>query len=402
MKMTDKKAAGYFDSVRQCPVYEGDVYYEKGTLNPYYRVVKTMEKGFVVHHVGSTETFPLSTEGQFLIKRQYIGNEIDNPNVIKEFEAIPDSLKQYAEADTPEAETEEVAVAIAAANAEASSSAVEETEEVVFANTPLSDALEGISGEVETVEASENKEEIQTTVEKQTEISEEEIQAENSEIVEPANEEKGNDNEQICSTNSEEPADITEPVPCDTAAETNNDEPQQEEAGTDNAENSAEADDKPKSNVMVEVAKAAVPEVIANTEEEKKAILRVKTIKNCLSKNNDKIAEFKEKVEYHKNLASTLDFEPFVKLRNIVSEDLHTNVDEENLKGIKDRTKDFESIYNIQNLLKNHRRKAEELQTEICWLEEENLKLEEEKAEVEAKIDTFARQTKLALETAAK
>lgn len=378
MKMTDKKAAGYFDSVRQCPVYEGDVYYEKGTLNPYYRVVKTMEKGFVVHHVGSTETFPLSTEGQFLIKRQYIGNEIDNPNVIKEFEAIPDTLKQYAEPDTPEEvivsementteePIEEVAVAIAAANEEASNSAVEETEEVVQAQ-PNEELKENIEG-----------------------------------LFETPSEEKGNDNEQICSTNSEEPADITEPVPCDTAAETNNDEPQQEEAGTDNAENSAEADDKPKSNVMVEVAKAAVPEVIANTEEEKKAILRVKTIKNCLSKNNDKIAEFKEKVEYHKNLASTLDFEPFVKLKNIVSEDLHTNVDEENLKGIKDRTKDFESIYNIQNLLKNHRRKAEELQTEICWLEEENLKLEEEKAEVEAKIDTFARQTKLALETAAK
>lgn len=376
--MTDKKAAGYFDSVRQCPVYEGDVYYEKGTLNPYYRVVKTMEKGFVVHHVGSTETFPLSTEGQFLIKRQYIGNEIDNPNVIKEFEAIPDTLKQYAEPDTPEEvivsementteePIEEVAVAIAAANEEASNSAVEETEEVVQAQ-PNEELKENIEG-----------------------------------LFETPSEEKGNDNEQICSTNSEEPADITEPVPCDTAAETNNDEPQQEEAGTDNAENSAEADDKPKSNVMVEVAKAAVPEVIANTEEEKKAILRVKTIKNCLSKNNDKIAEFKEKVEYHKNLASTLDFEPFVKLKNIVSEDLHTNVDEENLKGIKDRTKDFESIYNIQNLLKNHRRKAEELQTEICWLEEENLKLEEEKAEVEAKIDTFARQTKLALETAAK
>lgn len=374
----DKKAAGYFDSVRQCPVYEGDVYYEKGTLNPYYRVVKTMEKGFVVHHVGSTETFPLSTEGQFLIKRQYIGNEIDNPNVIKEFEAIPDTLKQYAEPDTPEEvivsementteePIEEVAVAIAAANEEASNSAVEETEEVVQAQ-PNEELKENIEG-----------------------------------LFEAPSEEKGNDNEQICSTNSEEPADITEPVPCDTAAETNNDEPQQEEAGTDNAENSAEADDKPKSNVMVEVAKAAVPEVIANTEEEKKAILRVKTIKNCLSKNNDKIAELKEKVEYHKNLASTLDFEPFVKLKNIVSEDLHTNVDEENLKGIKDRTKDFESIYNIQNLLKNHRRKAEELQTEICWLEEENLKLEEEKAEVEAKIDTFARQTKLAFETAAK
>lgn len=46
-KMTEnKKAADYFDSVRNCPVYEGDVYYDEGLICPYYRVVKTVERGF--------------------------------------------------------------------------------------------------------------------------------------------------------------------------------------------------------------------------------------------------------------------------------------------------------------------------------------------------------------------
>lgn len=106
--MTERKSAGYFDSVRNCPIFEGDVYYDKGVINPYFRVVLSEEKGFVVHHVGSTETYKLSDEGALLIKRQYIGNEIDNPNLIKEFEAIPDSLKQYTEPEEPaEVEAEE-------------------------------------------------------------------------------------------------------------------------------------------------------------------------------------------------------------------------------------------------------------------------------------------------------
>ena len=149
------------------------------------------------------------------------------------------------------------------------------------------------------------------------------------------------------------------------------------------------------SNVIVETAKSAVPEVIANTAEEKKALLRIQTIKRCISSNYDKIAELENTVDYHRDLASTLDYEPFVKLKDIVSEALHSNVDAENLKGLKDNTKNFESIINIQNLLKEHSKKADDAEYDISKLKNEIDNLEKEQAEIEEKIDKFARQTRL-------
>ena len=138
-----------------------------------------------------------------------------------------------------------------------------------------------------------------------------------------------------------------------------------------------------------------MPEVIANTAEEKKALLRIQTIKRCISSNYDKIAELENTVDYHRDLASTLDYEPFVKLKDIVSEALHSNVDAENLKGLKDNTKNFESIINIQNLLKEHSKKADDAEYDISKLKNEIDDLEKEQAEIEEKIDKFARQTRL-------
>ena len=88
-----------------------------------------------------------------------------------------------------------------------------------------------------------------------------------------------------------------------------------------------------------------------------------------------------------------------MKLKEVVTEALHTNVDDENLKGIKERTKDFESILNIQGLLKQHQQKAKEAEFEITDLEDEISKFQDELDELEAKIDTFARQNKLPLES---
>ena len=145
-----------------------------------------------------------------------------------------------------------------------------------------------------------------------------------------------------------------------------------------------------------------MPEIIANTKDEKNAVLRKKFIIKLICTNQDKIAELEEVAEKHKELAQTLDYKPFIKLKDLVTEALHTNVDDENLKGIKERTKDFESILNIQGLLKQHQQKAEEAEYKICDLKNEISKFEDELADLEAKIDTFARQQKLALDNTTK
>lgn len=80
-KTQEKISAGYFDGNRQSPIYTGDVYKEEGAMIPYHKVIKDPEKGFMVEHVGTVEKFPLKTDAQNLIKKTYVGNEIDNPNL---------------------------------------------------------------------------------------------------------------------------------------------------------------------------------------------------------------------------------------------------------------------------------------------------------------------------------
>lgn len=349
----NKKSAGYFDSNRNCPMYEGDVYFKEGYIEPYFRIVKTEEKGFLVHHIGSTETFALSSMGAELVQATYIGNQIDNPNVVAEHKAALEAAKNQPVCEIVEADA-------------AASEPVAETE-ALFGNEETAEKIN------------------------------EEVKADIAADSEP--EEKEGENEQNGSNSS----DVT-----DAENEPNTDEIQTDGTGTDNETDAAEqpaeaADDKPakKSNVIVEVAKEAVPEVIANTKEEKNAVQRRNFVANLIKKNKAEIEKLEEKAEYHNELASTLDFEPFVKLKNLVREDLHTKIDDENVKGIKERTKDFESIVNIQNLLKDHRQKAADAENHIADLEDEISKFEDEIAELEAKIDTFARQQKLNLDAAA-
>lgn len=385
--MTDKKqkSAGYFDSIRNCPVYEGDVYFDEGLFEPYFRVVNTVEKGFVVHHVGSTETFALSSEGALLIQRQYIGNELENPNVIAEHKASLEEPNEPA--------SEEVAT-------------VEETEQQATTEEATEEKVAEIAETPTTVE-----EHIAAVEQANDELKESNAQLKEAieTMFDAPSTEKESENEQICSTNS----DVTT-----TENAENTNELQDNGTGTDNAANSeekpaAETSDKPiertvsaeattGKNVIVEVAKDAVPEIIANTKDEKNAVLRKKFITKLICTNQDKIAELEEVAAKHKELAQTLDYKPFIKLKDLVTEALHTNVDDENLKGIKERTKDFESILNIQGLLKQHQQKAEEAEYKICDLKNEISKFEDELADLEAKIDTFARQQKLALDNTTK
>lgn len=238
--MTEQKhkSAGYFDSVRNCPVYEGDVYYDATLIDPFFRVVYSDEKGFMVHHVGSTETFKLCDEGALLIQRQYIGNEFDNPNVIAEF------------ANVSKEEPKEEAVKTES----------EETSET----TP-----EAIEEQIATVDNKELKENIATMFET------------------PEN--KESENEPICSTDT----DVTT-----TENAENTDKLQDNGTGTDTETvERAETTDKPTKNVIVEVAKEAVPEIIANTKDEKNAVLRKNFISNLIVKNQERIAELNAKID---------------------------------------------------------------------------------------------------------
>ena len=413
----DKKAAGYFDSVRNCPVYEGDVYYEEGLICPYFRVVKTAERGFVIHHVGSTETFDFSTEGQNLIRRQYIGNELDNPNIYEEFEVAQNSTVKenltpekevVSEVDTtvaenldgsPEVEAETTACVEEKENTEkAAEAAIQTMQEAAEGLEKETTEEKSMLEEMQEVFASNDKTEEISNISETAETTPEECKiGENTIETTEKSAEKAGENELISELDDISAtlqANTNEGSTSGNGTETEGDADQPDTNTKEEGAVSAEATTG-NSNVIVETAKSAVPEVIANTAEEKKALLRIQTIKRCISSNYDKIAELENTVDYHRDLASTLDYEPFVKLKDIVSEALHSNVDAENLKGLKDNTKNFESIINIQNLLKEHSKKADDAEYDISKLKNEIDNLEKEQAEIEEKIDKFARQTRL-------
>lgn len=356
--MTEKKTAGYFDQKRNCPMYEGDVYVLPFEDPEFFKIVKPETEGFRVRQVGTSNEFALSEIGRrFVEEGKFIGNEFENPHTIDDYIA---EQKTASEEPAAASSLEEKIAAVEKAN-----------EEPQECNETL-------------------KENIETMFEAKT-----------------SEEQKEGENEQICSISSDDAnaelqnntdesstaGDGTDTEGNETESEVCNEPTEETEAGAVSAEATTGK------NVIVEVAKDGIPEVIANTAEEKQALLRVKLLNKHIDENKAQIITLEEKVEYHSHLASTLTYEPFIKLKNLVSEALHTNVDDENIKGIKERTKDFESIVNIQNLLKDHQRAADKAEQDIADLEDEVAKFEDEIAELNSKIDTFARQQKLPLDS---
>lgn len=359
--MTEKKTAGYFDQKRNCPMYEGDVYVLPFEEPEFFKIVKPETEGFRVRQVGTSNEFALSEIGRrFVEEGKFIGNEFENPHTIDDY----------------------IAEKKASSEGTAASSIEEKIEAVEKANEELKESNETLKENIETM----------------------------FEAKEASEETKEGEHEPLCSTDSDatnattqdnidESSTIgngTDPEgnETETEAEANNKPTEETEAGAVSAEATTGK------NVIVEVAQGGIPEVIANTAEEKQALLRVKLLNKHIDENKAQIITLEDKVEYHSHLASTLTYEPFIKLKNLVPEALHTNVDDENIKGIKERTKDFESIVNIQNLLKEHQRAADKAENDIADLEDEITKFEDEIAELNSKIDTFARQQKLPLDSA--
>lgn len=315
---TKQKSAGYFDSLRQSPMYEGDVYYRKGYVEPFYKIMKSEDKGFVVNHVNTREYTPLSDMGSTLIKDgQFIGNILDDPDIIEKFKENPDSC------------------------------------------------VAGFS-------LLENNKDSALPEQEQT----------------PDNKQKEDENEQVSADDS-----------TNTTDEQNADAVPEDGNGTDDAANETEdkkeeAADKG-SNIIVEKAPEAVPEVIANTREEKNAIERRNFCKKQIEKNNEDIAKLQEKADFHNELASTLKYPPFTKLEKLTIDELHKDVDSREIKDIKEGVKVYENIIAIQNVLKEHSLQAANAENHIMDLEDENEELQNELEELEEKISHFAHQQKI-------
>lgn len=341
-------------------MYEGDVYVLPFEDPEFFKIVKPETEGFRVRQVGTSNEFALSEIGRrFVEEGKFIGNEFENPHTIDDY----------------------IAEKKAASEKTATSSIEEKIEAVEKANEELKESNETL------------KENIETMFEAQ----------------EASEETKEGEHEPLCSTDSDATNATTQNNIDESSTVGNGTDPEGNETETeaDNKPTESEAETGAVSaeattgkNVIVEVAQGGIPEVIANTAEEKQALLRVKLLNKHIDENKAQIITLEDKVEYHSHLASTLTYEPFIKLKNLVSEALHTNVDDENIKGIKERTKDFESIVNIQNLLKEHQRAADKAENDIADLEDEITKFEDEIAELNSKIDTFARQQKLPLDSA--
>ena len=420
---TKQKSAGYFDSMRNEPMYEGDVYYREGYIEPFYTIMKSDDKGFVVNHVNTREYYPLSSMGATLVNSQYIGNILDNPNIIEEFKGIPDSLKPYAEPETETPSESNITATIVDAEGNvietqdlkvsAGESDTIGQEEEKAENTTVSE-----DAELDTVGQNAPENELSTpAAAPEDSTTENRVQNYINKLDEQINkecEQKAQIDEQK-DANCEQNEDKNEQVSANNSAnatdETNPDSIQEDGNGTNNAENADEttecvaeatpanaAEDISGKNIVVEKAAAPVPEVIANTKEEKNAIERRNFCKKQIEKNNEDIAKLQEKADFHNELAKTLTCPPFIKLEKIILENLHKDVDLKGIKDIKDGTKVLENIVAIQEVLKEHSLQAANAENHISDLEDENSKFEDELAELELKIEAFAKQTKLPLD----
>lgn len=352
--LTEKVSAGYFDANRQSPIFVGDVYKEQGAMIPYHKVIKDDEKGFMVEHVGTTEKFLLKNDAKNLVKKTYLGNIYDTPDW--------DKLTRGKDVVKAESET-------TAENTEVKDESIPE-------DAPA-DVKEFLNGETD----------------KLPEGTEFMSQAEAEEL-----EKTSQRNEKATNEDSSEvkAPDDTDAVVTPDATTGPTDSPEEKET-TETVENNAETDEKSQkteeNNENQENSNKPVPEVIANSKEEKRLLERRNDYTKSIENLKRKIDELTTEAVRYENIASTLTFEPFVELKMIVSNAVQDNAKKQDIKECKKHLKNYEAIDSMEDLLKEYKELADKNRQNIELTEKEIDDYEIKITEINSKLTNF--QTKL-------
>lgn len=352
--LTEKVSAGYFDANRQSPIFVGDVYKEQGAMIPYHKVIKDDEKGFMVEHVGTTEKFLLKNDAKNLVKKTYLGNIYDTPDW--------DELTRGKDVVKAESET-------TAENTEVKDESIPE-------DAPA-DVKEFLNGETD---------KLPEGTEFMSQAEAEELEKQAKEIEKATNE----DSSEV------KAPDDTDAVVTPDATTGPTGSPEEKET-TETVENNTETDEKSQkteeNNENQEKSNRPVPEVIANSKEEKRLLERRNDYTKSIENLKRKIDELTTEAVRYENLASTLTFEPFVELKMIVSNAVQDNAKKQDIKECKKHLKNYEAIDSMEDLLKEYKELADKNRQNIELTEKEIDDYEIKITEINSKLTNF--QTKL-------
>lgn len=130
-------------------------------------------------------------------------------------------------------------------------------------------------------------------------------------------------------------------------------------------------------------------------DDEKKFVNQKESFLNDIKELEEKNVVLEKEAEKFDNLASTMNAEPFIELKSLVKESIKTYTDREDIKELKTKIKNFESISQMEDLLIEYKNLAAENRSNIEVNKNEIERYKEKIEELDSKIKNF--QTKLDL-----
>lgn len=130
-------------------------------------------------------------------------------------------------------------------------------------------------------------------------------------------------------------------------------------------------------------------------EEQKKYLKQKENYLNDIKELEEKNVVLEKEADKFENLASTINFEPFNELKDLVKDAIKIYTDRDDLKELKKKIKNFDAINQMENLLNEYKQLAEDNRANITANNNDIKTFKEKIEDLESKIKHF--QTKLSL-----
>lgn len=131
------------------------------------------------------------------------------------------------------------------------------------------------------------------------------------------------------------------------------------------------------------------PEVVAETKEEKRLLVEKNANIKAIEELKEKNQSLEKEIERFDHLSSTLEYQPFLELKSIVSSALQEFAKRQKIKECKKQLKNYEAINSMEELLIEFKEKADEYRLNIKSNETDISRYEDKIAEIDEKLHFF-------------
>ncbi len=127
-------------------------------------------------------------------------------------------------------------------------------------------------------------------------------------------------------------------------------------------------------------------ELVADTKEEKMMLSEKVAIENSIKECTEKNMVLEKEAEKFEHLASTINSEPFIELKQMIKEAIKTYTDKEDVKEMKKKVKNFDAISEMENLLVEYKELAEENRQNIIANQQDIERMKNKIDEINSKL----------------